>query len=170
MIFPDLFFFVAIIYCRFFCPKYLSWSSFVYFAALRRKIVCTLLTFIVSMYLVYFNCLYVCIKITDQDYIGRIPLLLRDRIPCNFSSIRWNYFYRPPTKLWKGNAFTGVCHSVHRGGVVVPPPRTVPPLRAVPLPRPHYPGPYPLQGRTPPGTSKTGGTHPIGMLSCSMCT
>ena len=25
-------------------------------------------------------------------------------------------FYRPPTKLWEGNVFTGVCHSVHGGG------------------------------------------------------
>ena len=23
--------------------------------------------------------------------------------------------YRQPTKLWEGNVFTGVCHSVHRG-------------------------------------------------------
>ena len=25
-------------------------------------------------------------------------------------------FYRPPTKLWEGNIFTGVCHSVGGGG------------------------------------------------------
>ena len=24
--------------------------------------------------------------------------------------------YRPPTKLWKGNIFRSVCHSVHGGG------------------------------------------------------
>ena len=29
------------------------------------------------------------------------------------------YFYRPPTKLWEGNVFTGVYHSVE-GGVGVP--------------------------------------------------
>ena len=95
--------------------------------------------------LVCFNCLCVCIKITDQDYIGRIPLLLRDRFPCNFSSIRWNYFYRPPTKLWKGNIFTGVCHSVHIGGVVVLLPEDrislegrIPPKTTLPL-RDHTP-------------------------------
>ena len=25
------------------------------------------------------------------------------------------YHYRPPTKLWEGSVFTGVCHSVHGG-------------------------------------------------------
>ena len=25
--------------------------------------------------------------------------------------------YRPPTKLGEGNIFTGVCHSVHKGGI-----------------------------------------------------
>ena len=26
------------------------------------------------------------------------------------------FYYRPQTKLWEGNVFTGVCDSVHRGG------------------------------------------------------
>ena len=30
-----------------------------------------------------------------------------------------NVYYRPPTKLGEGNVFTGVCHSVHGGGVRV---------------------------------------------------
>ena len=28
-------------------------------------------------------------------------------------------YYRPPTKLWEGNVFTSVCHSVH-GVCLVP--------------------------------------------------
>ena len=30
-------------------------------------------------------------------------------------------YYRPPTKLWEGNVFIGVCHSVHGGGRAIPP-------------------------------------------------
>ena len=31
----------------------------------------------------------------------------------------WSQFYRPQTKLRKGNVFTPVCHSVHRGSAPV---------------------------------------------------
>ena len=61
------------------------------------------------------------------------------------------YDYPPKTKLWEGNVFTGVCHSVHKEeGRALP--RTVPT------------GPYP---RTipPRRTTEVGRTHPTGMLS-----
>ena len=36
---------------------------------------------------------------------------------CNNSDVSMGY-YRPQTKLRQGNVFTGVCDSVHRGGVL----------------------------------------------------
>ena len=33
--------------------------------------------------------------------------------------LKFDYFYRPQTKLREGNVFTGVCDSVH-GGCLVP--------------------------------------------------
>ena len=86
------------------------------------------------------------------------------------------HFYRPQTKLRKGNVFTGVCDSVHRGGV--PGPEGVWSW-GVPAPGGHL-----LLGRgclvwgggawsegvpsgDPPGTATAvGGTHPTGMHSC----
>ena len=32
--------------------------------------------------------------------------------------LKFDYFYRPQAKLREGNVFTGVCDSVHRGGLV----------------------------------------------------
>ena len=51
-----------------------------------------------------------------------------DKHPCSF--------FRPQTKLWEGNVFTPVCHSIHRG--IVP----YPSLGSPPPPG----GPPPLEG------------------------
>ena len=59
---------------------------------------------------------------------------------------RFFTYYRPQTKLRKGNVFTPVCDSVHRGEVT-PPGQT-------PL--------YPL----PETPTAADGTHPAGMHSC----
>ena len=98
-------------------------------------------------------------------------------------------FLPAATKLGQGNVFTGVCDSIHRGGVC---------LRACwdashPLPRTRDPSPFPGPGRplppgpgrppqdqadpprtrqTPPGKQTpvygqwAAGTHPTGMHSC----
>ena len=60
-----------------------------------------------------------------------------------FTLIVWS-FYRPKTKLWEGNVFTPVCHSVHRAEGVY--------LSA--CWDTHTPG------QTPPGKHPTGQTPP----------
>ena len=67
----------------------------------------------------------------------------------------------------EGNVFTGICHSVHGRGVVVP----YPPIGPDPPPRDQTPsrkdtGPDRKWHHTPPpGTTKAGGTHPTEMVS-----
>ena len=85
-------------------------------------------------------------------------------------------FYRPETKLWEGNVFTGVCQSFcSLGGSAIPclrpdtPPRTRHPLWSrAPLGR--NMGPDKKWHHTPwydlVVATKTGGTHPTGMHSC----
>ena len=80
------------------------------------------------------------------------------------------HYYRPQTKLWKGNVFTHVCQSFCSQGVVsapvhvgihTQPPGRHPPGIHTPLVR------LPL-GRRPPQQTATAvdGMHPTGMLSC----
>ena len=89
-----------------------------------------------------------------------------DRVSCLHTCGQWNYrdcncmddkasfncdYYRPQTKLRKGNVFTPVCHSVHIGGVH-------PPLADTPLSR-HPPGRHP-PGRHPcPGDGHCSGQY-----------
>ena len=67
-------------------------------------------------------------------------------------------FYRPETKSWEGNVFTGVCLSTGRGGVGFY--HREPPWQSSPW------------TQTPPPTVLTmaataaGGTHPTGILTC----
>ena len=77
----------------------------------------------------------------------------------------------PATKLGQGYIFTGVCDSVHGGGLV--------PGRWVP--GPGVPGPEGVHGlggawsqggawwRPPRTATAAGGTHPTGMHSCCCC-
>ena len=99
------------------------------------------------------------------------------------SASKMVHFLLAATKLGQGNVFTGVCDSVHRGGLphcmlgCQPPPNQVDPpgTRQTP-PRPHPPGsgrPHPGPGRPPPAREQTpaygqwaAGTHPTGMHSC----
>ena len=67
----------------------------------------------------------------------------------------------PATKLWQGNVFTPVCHSVHGGICHTPSPGQTPPRQT------------PSPGQTPPLAQcmlgygqQAGGTHPTGMHSC----
>ena len=70
--------------------------------------------------------------------------------------------YRPQTKLREGNVCTGVCDSVHRGGVSAP--------SWVPGPGGSLPGGVSGPGgclvETPWTATAAGGTHPTGMHSC----
>ena len=100
-------------------------------------------------------------KFNVQERISQIFI-------CHRSS---SYFYRPQRSCGQGNIFTPVCHSVHRGGMVVshktlrqnPPPRT----RHTPPPRNRHttpPDQTPPQTRhtTPPRTRHTTTTPPPG--------
>ena len=63
--------------------------------------------------------------------------------------------YHPQTKLREGNAFTPVCHSVHRGKVYING-KTLSPL-----------GRHPPSGQTSPEmATEAGGAHPTGVQSC----
>ena len=87
-----------------------------------------------------------------------------------FTDKQYGNFYRPQTKLRKGNALTPVCQSFCSDGGCLPqcmlgytpwadtPPGQTPPGR-------HPPGRYP-PGQTPLQTPPADGTHPIGMHSC----
>ena len=84
----------------------------------------------------------------------------------------------PATKLGQGYVFTGVCDSVHRGGVCLsacwdatpPPPEQTPPGQV------HPPGADPPGADTPPGPGtplpracweiRSTSGHPTGMQSC----
>ena len=98
----------------------------------------------------------------------------------------WNAFLLllPTTKLGQGYIFTGICDSVHRGGVCLSacwdttPPGPGTPLGAGTPPRTrHNPWTrHPPEAGTPPGAEhagrcgqRAGGTHPTGMLSCYSC-
>ena len=79
-------------------------------------------------------------------------------------------YLAPATKLWQGNVFTPVCHSVHmKGGL----PHT--PLGWPPGQTPPWAGTPPSRhpGQTPPAQcmlgygQQAGGTHPTGMQSCT---
>ena len=113
----------------------------------------------------------------------------------SITSCLHNIFYRPPIKLWEGNVFTGVCHSVRvflegrtsmeegrvsrcdvwRGWGCAshtyalshqpnPPPDMGPkyPTSSPPLVV------TPRSGHRSTYGKQAGGTHPTGMLSCSM--
>ena len=67
----------------------------------------------------------------------------------------FSFFYRPQTMLRKGNVFTPVCHSVHRGEVDTPP-------GGHPLP----PGIHPFPFET---ATAADDTHPTGMHSSVQC-
>ena len=70
-----------------------------------------------------------------------------------FTLIVWS-FYRPKTKLWEGNVFTPVCHSVHRAEGVY--------LSAcwdTHTPGQTPPGKHPT-GQTPPWANTPPGRHP----------
>ena len=90
---------------------------------------------------------YVCLIpiCTDSFKIKNLPPPARQ---CEIARITWNY-YRSQTELRKGNVFTPVRDSVHRGRCTPPrqiPPGRPPPDRALPLGR-HPPGqasPVPL--------------------------
>ena len=72
-------------------------------------------------------------------------------------------YYRPQTKLQKGNVFTPVCHPVHRDEVY---PSTQTPPRQTPSPGQTPPGHTPSPGQTPPqaDTASLGQTPPLGKL------
>ena len=72
----------------------------------------------------------------------------------------FNHFYRPQMKLWEGNVFTPVCHSVHREGCV---------LQHVMGGGVHTQGRHTHPpGLTPPEmATEAGDMHPTGMHSCS---
>ena len=74
------------------------------------------------------------------------------------------HFYRPQTKLRKGNVFTSVSHSVHRGVSA----SVHAGIHTAPLMQVHSPGKNTPLGRyTPPMmVTAADGTHPTGMLSC----
>ena len=81
-------------------------------------------------------------------------------------------YYRPQTKLQKGNVFTPVCHPVYRDKVYPPtqtPPRQIPsPGQTPPRQTPPLLGRHP-PGRLPPETATAvNGTHPTGIHSCSV--
>ena len=61
-------------------------------------------------------------------------------------------YYRPQTKLWDGNVFTGVCHSVQKGSPTVP-------WKGRPLPPPNIVSrpPIPYHSRPTPPPSKPSG-------------
>ena len=90
----------------------------------------------------------------------------------------------PATKLGQGNVFTGVCDSVHRGGLPqcmlgYPPGSRHPPPRKQAPPQEQAPSPEqaPPQEQAPPSRAQhagrygqcAGGTHPAGMQSCCNC-
>ena len=101
-----------------------------------------------------------------------------------------NHFYCTQMKLRKGNVFTPVCDSVHRGEVYIPWANTSPPgrhLQADPPrqtdtapgqtpPRADTPRQIPLGRQTSPWadtpspemTTAADGTHPTGMHLCSL--
>ena len=69
------------------------------------------------------------------------------------------YYYRPETKLWKGNVFTSVCQEFcPQGGEVYTPARKTGkrPRADIPLGRP------PWQADTPLGRHTSLGRHPFG--------
>ena len=52
--------------------------------------------------------------------------IFQNCIPKHLQSVAHNincavHCYSPPAKLWEGNVFTGVCHSVHGGRISVVP-------------------------------------------------
>ena len=75
---------------------------------------------------------------------------------CFFYENDLDYFYRPQTKLQKGNAFTPVCQLFCSQGEGVsgrhPLPRQTPPSRQTPLSQ---------------AATATDGTHPTGVHSCT---
>ena len=70
----------------------------------------------------------------------------------------WNAFLPPATKFWQGYIFTGVCDSVHGGGVGIPacteadPPGSRHPPGPDTPPRPDPPGADTPRTRHPPGS------------------
>ena len=94
----------------------------------------------------------------------------------------------PATKFGQGYIFTGMCDSVHRGGVGIPacteadppPPGADPPWEQTPPRSRHPPGADTPPGQDPPGADTpppgaehstrygqcAGGTHPTGRQSC----
>ena len=98
----------------------------------------------------------------NKALIGLVPSALHPKL----------HFYRPQS-LRKGNIFTGVCHSVHRGVVCIPsctPPDYVPP-DYIP-PRTMYPPDYvPPQNSTPHTTYHTPRLHtPPDYVPPGLCT
>ena len=71
--------------------------------------------------------------------------------------------YCPQMKLWRGNVFTPVCHSVHRNPRQTPPRQTPParhPLGRIPRADTHQ-----LVRHPPETATAADGTYPTGMNS-----
>ena len=92
-------------------------------------------------------------------------------------------FLPSPTKLWQGNVFTPVCHSVHGGvsasvhaGIHIPPWADTPLADTLPG-RPPWVDPpgqtpprrHPSPADTPLVVTAADGAHPTGMHSCCKC-
>ena len=115
---------------------------------------------------------------------------ISDHSSCTIRGRFWPQFLRRATKLGQGYVFTGVCDSVHRGGMGLPqcmlgyhpqsrhPPSKTPPGSRHPLEQTppwsrHPPRADTPPEQTPPGTEHAGrfsqcagGKHPTGMQSC----
>ena len=109
-----------------------------------------------------------------QDRVSSLhcAILILSRIHATLSTGLLHFtidFYRPQTKLLKGNVLTPVTSVCSRGGRCTPPGQT-PPKADIPPPGRHHPSAdtsarqTPHQADTPPP-----GKHPTGMYSCFSC-
>ena len=73
----------------------------------------------------------------------------------NLHNLGKSLFFPSATKLWQGNVFTGICHSVDRGVSGRHPRADTPPPQQTP------PGRNPLPGPTPPWADNPWADTPI---------